>query len=172
MSVDKSEKKKPIAAKGRAKIKAKAEVSEEKILPVKAEKKEKKLSYIFAVGRRKSSVARVRLYSKDNRGNILVNNKDYREYFPYFEFQKEIEEPLKLCNLLGKNFISIRVRGGGKRGQAEAVRHGIARVLFKFDEKFKKSLRSEGYLTRDSRVKERKKPGLKRARRAPQWQKR
>jgi len=142
-------------------------------IPVKAVIKiTKKLPYIFAVGRRKTAIARVRLHAKDSRGDIQINEKDYKEIFPDFEFQKIIEEPLKKVNLFGKYFISIKVRGGGKRGQAEAVRHGIARAILKLDESLKKTLRSAGYLTRDSRKKERKKPGLKRARRAPQWAKR
>lgn len=151
------------------KTKPKAEAKEE-VKPVK--KVAKKYPYLFAVGRRKTAVARVRLYPKDNRSEIKINEKDYKEYFPYFEFQKNIEEPLKRSNLLGKYFISIKVQGGGKRGQVDAVRHGLGRILLKFDENLKKTLRAGGYLTRDSRKKERKKPGLKRARRAPQWAKR
>lgn len=169
----KEEKKKVPTVKSKVKIKAKAEKEAVvKIEPEKTEKAEKKLTYIFSVGRRKTAVARVRLYPKDTRGNILINNKDYREYFANFEFQKVVEEPLRKVNLFDKYYISIKVNGGGKHGQAEAVRHGIARALLKFDESFKKSLRSEGFLTRDSRRKERKKPGLKRARRAPQFSKR
>ncbi|MBU1131150.1 30S ribosomal protein S9 [Patescibacteria group bacterium] len=145
------------------------------VKPVQTEIKKKtvkKLPYLFAVGRRKTAVARVRLYPKDNRGEIKINAKDYKEYFPYFEFQKNIEEPLKKVNQFGKCFISIKVEGGGKRGQADAVCHGLGRILLKFDESLRKTLRSSGFLTRDSRKKERKKPGLKRARRAPQWAKR
>lgn len=131
----------------------------------------KKLTYIFAVGKRKTAVARVRLH-KNKSGSIEINGKPCTEYFPYFEFQQLVEQPLKKLNLMGKYFISIKVAGGGKHSQAGAVRHGIARALLKMDETLKKTLRSEGWLTRDSRKKERKKPGLKRARRAPQWQKR
>ena len=133
---------------------------------------EKKLPYLFTVGRRKEAVARVRLYPKDNRNLLQINNKDYKEYFPYFEFQKEVENPLNITGNLGKYFISVKVSGGGRHGQAEAVRHGLARVLVKLNENNKKSLKAAGILTRDPREKERKKPGLKRARRAPQWQKR
>ena len=139
---------------------------------VRQEKSPGHLPYLYAVGKRKSASARVRLYPKDNRGQVTVNGKDYKTYFPYFEFQNIIEQPLKKSGLLGKYFISVKVLGGGFRGQAEAVRHGLARVLLKLDETYRKSLRSEGWLTRDPREKERKKPGLKRARRAPQWQKR
>ncbi|PIT90726.1 MAG: 30S ribosomal protein S9 [Candidatus Komeilibacteria bacterium CG10_big_fil_rev_8_21_14_0_10_41_13] len=132
----------------------------------------KKLPYTYAVGKRKTATARVRFYSKDSRNEIMVNEKSYKEYFPTFELQKIVEEALQKVNMFGKNYISIKVQGGGKKGQAEAVRHGIARALLKLDEELKKTLKSEGYLTRDSRKKERKKPGLKRARRAPQWSKR
>ncbi len=135
-------------------------------------KRVKKLPYLYAVGRRKTSTARVRLYTKDNKGEIIVNEKDYKLYFPFFEYQQIVEAPFKKLNFLGKYRVTVKVTGGGKRGQAEAVRHGIGRVLLKMDESLKKTLRGEGYLTRDSRKKERKKPGLKRARRAPQWAKR
>ena len=135
-------------------------------------KKVKKLPYLYAVGRRKTSTARVRFYAKDSKGEFLINQKDYKEYFPYFEFQQIVEAPLKKIDLLGKNQITVKVEGGGKRGQAEAIRQGLGRVLLKMDKSLKKTLRGEGFLTRDSRKKERKKPGLKRARRAPQWAKR
>lgn len=131
----------------------------------------KKLPYIYAVGKRKSASARVRLYPHQS-GEISVNSKKHSEYFPYFEFNELIEQPLKKLDLLGKYLITAKVAGGGKRSQAEAVRHGVARALLKLDESLKKTLRGEGYLTRDPRKKERKKPGLKRARRAPQFSKR
>lgn len=130
-----------------------------------------KLPYIYAVGKRKSATARVRLY-ENKKGGITVNNKNYSDYFPYFEFFNIVEQPLKKLDLFGKHEITIRVAGGGKRSQAEAVRHGIARAILKIDETLKKTLRGEGWLTRDPREKERKKPGLKRARRAPQFSKR
>ncbi|HLD27680.1 MAG TPA: 30S ribosomal protein S9 [Patescibacteria group bacterium] len=130
------------------------------------------MPYIYAVGRRKTSAARVRLYAKDSRSEIIINDKDYKKYFPYFEHQQIVEQPLKKVNMFGQNYISVRLTGGGIKSQAEAVRHGIARALLNFNEDWKKTLRGEGYLTRDSRKKERKKPGLKRARRAPQWAKR
>ena len=125
---------------------------------------------IRAVGRRKSAIARVRL--APGKGKIVVNGKDFVEYFPYFEFWKEIEAPLVLTDTRTSVDISALVQGGGSRGQAEAVRHGITRALVLMNPEWKKTLRSEGFVTRDPRVKERKKPGLKRARRAPQWQKR
>jgi len=110
-----------------------------KIKPPVFKKPAVKLTYMYAVGKRKSAVARVRLYKKDNRGLIQVNNKDYKEYFPSFEFQKIIEQPLKQTNLLGKHLITIKVLGGGTRGQAEAIKHGLGRLLLKYDEDFRKS---------------------------------
>lgn len=135
-------------------------------------KKDKKLPYIYSVGKRKSATARVRIHNEKTAENITVNNKKHTDYFPYFEFTDIVEQPLKKLSLLGKYTITVRVLGGGKRAQAEAVRHGIARGLLQMDETVKKTLRGEGYLTRDPREKERKKPGLKRARRAPQFSKR
>lgn len=149
-----------------------ADIQEQKSELTLIPKVEKKQAFLYAVGKRKTASARVRLYPKDARGEIVVNDKDYRSRFPYFEYQQIIEQPLKKLNLLGKYYITVRVGGGGIRSQAEAIRHGLARVLLKLDETLRKTLRGEGWLTRDSRKKERKKPGLKRARRAPQWQKR
>jgi len=149
-----------------------------KVKPVVKEAKEKikrskkpKLDYIFTVGRRKSSVARVRYYRKGE-GEIIINHLDYKKYFKYFEFQNIILEPLKLTNKSGQGKFSIKVSGGGLRGQAESIQLGISRLILKIDEKLRPLLRSKKLLTRDPRVKERKKYGLKKARRAPQWQKR
>lgn len=127
-------------------------------------------SYIFAVGRRKEAVARVRYYPKMEK-EIIINAKKYSEYFPSLSLQKIILTPLELTSF-SSGKIWIKVRGGGKKGQAESVRLGIARVLEKFDSNLRKILKRAGLLKRDARVKERKKYGLKRARRAPQWQKR
>ncbi len=123
-----------------------------------------------AVGRRKTASARVRLQSGE--GKIVVNGKSLQEYFPYFEWQELIVAPLKAINKEKTFDVSVKVVGGGQKGQAVAVQHGIARALLDWDEELKKTLKTQGYLTRDARVKERKKPGLKRARRAPQWSKR
>lgn len=123
-----------------------------------------------AVGRRKSAVARVRL--EHGKGTITINTKEYTHYFPLRVAQILIEMPLTLTDMRAKLNASVKVEGGGLRGQAEAVRHGIARALVAMDPELKKTLRSAGLMTRDSRVKERKKPGLKRARRAPQFSKR
>jgi small subunit ribosomal protein S9 len=105
-------------------------------------------------------------------GKITVNGKPMAEYFPYFEWQDTILAPLKAVAKEKTFDISVKVNGGGLKGQATSVQHGIARALVIWNEELKKSLKTLGYLTRDARVKERKKPGLKRARRAPQWSKR
>ncbi|MCX6745465.1 MAG: 30S ribosomal protein S9 [Candidatus Parcubacteria bacterium] len=98
--------------------------------------------------------------------------KKMNEYLPDSQLQEIIIAPLKLTNLLNKTDLTVLVRGGGKRGQADAIRHGIARALNKYDLSLHKTLKVAGFLTRDARIKERKKPGLKRARKAPQWAKR
>ncbi|OGY89875.1 MAG: 30S ribosomal protein S9 [Candidatus Komeilibacteria bacterium RIFCSPLOWO2_01_FULL_52_15] len=132
----------------------------------------KKHDYISAVGRRKSAIARVRLSAKEADGlKITVNGRDMKDFFMYQEWQNVVTSPLTLTGNL-KREVSVLVRGGGTNGQAEAIRHGISRALVSLDETLKATLRKAGYLTRDPRAKERKKPGLKRARRAPQWSKR
>ena len=123
-----------------------------------------------AVGRRKSAAARVRV--DKGTGVITVNGKKLGEYFPHFELQQIILAPLKALGKEKDLDFSVKVVGGGTKGQAVAVQLGIARTLVKWNEDFAKTLKSLGFLTRDARVKERKKPGLKRARRAPQWSKR
>lgn len=128
--------------------------------------------YIPATGKRKRAIARVRIIKDNARGiKITVNDKDYKEYLPYFQWQELILKPL---NLVGRDniTISIRVAGGGIKGQVDAIRHGISKALLKTDEELRTTLRKNGLLTRDSRIKERKKPGLRKARRAPQWSKR
>ncbi len=129
-------------------------------------------SYYEGVGRRKTATARVRLYTDDRQGDIVVNGKPAEEYFPRLGDMKTILEPLQATGLEGRFFISVLVKGGGISGQAGAVRHGIARALLKSDPELRPVLRKGGFLTRDARVKERKKPGLKRARKAPQYTKR
>lgn len=129
-------------------------------------------NYTPAVGKRKTAIARVRLLADKVQGiNIIVNDKDYKQYFPYFEDQENILKPLKLVGIEHMS-ISIKVHGGGLKGQVDAVKHGISRALLKTDEDYRATLKKEGLLTRDSRKKERKKPGLKKARKAPQWSKR
>jgi small subunit ribosomal protein S9 len=135
---------------------------------VEAPKKER---YFEAVGRRKTSVARVRLFTKGTPG-ITVNGKDYKSYFFTPELEKSVIAPLKKMKILNRFRINVKVSGGGINSQAEAVRHGTARTLIKFNPDFRKRLKKAGYLKRDPRMKERKKFGLKKARRAPQWSKR
>lgn len=134
-----------------------------------APKKEPK--YFQAVGRRKTAVARIRISNKGKK-EFLVNDKSYKEYFPTFELQQMASSSLEEMKNLDRFNISARVRGGGIQAQAEAVRHGISRALVSFSPDFRKKLKKAGYLTRDPRMRERKKFGLKRARRAPQWRKR
>ncbi len=127
--------------------------------------------YIEAVGRRKSASARVRLYP-GGQGEIVVNNKPMKEYFGRALDQMILMQPLVLTGLQESFNISVLVKGGGESGQAQAVRHGLARALVKADPNLRPVLKAAGMLTRDARVKERKKPGLKRARKAPQYTKR
>ncbi len=135
------------------------------------EKKTEKRKYIYAVGRRKTSTAQVRLFP-GGKGEIVINGKPYREYFSFLDQYKKIVEPFEAIGKENKFDASIVVKGGGPNGQAEAARLGISRALVKHDEEYKPALRAEGFLTRDPRMKERKKPGLRGARRAPQWSKR
>lgn len=133
--------------------------------------KKKSVQYFFAAGKRKTSVARVRLYI-NGKGDITVNDKPAEEYFTMFTNMGVVKHPLKLTGLTNKFDISVKVLGGGVSSQAEAVRHGISRALLDFDSSLRATLKKAGLLTRDARIKERKKPGLKRARRAPQFSKR
>ncbi len=135
-----------------------------KASPIKPER------YIEALGGRKTAHARVRLFDKQK--TITVNGKDYKEYFKIPKHQTFVLAPLKLVGALDKMGATIKVAGGGIGMQAEAARHGLARALVLFNEQFKKGLRHAGFITRDARMVERKKYGLKKARRAPQWQKR
>jgi small subunit ribosomal protein S9 len=131
----------------------------------------KKSGYIATVGRRKTSIARVRLI-KNGSGRIIVNGRSYETYFNTYEYRRRVEEPLEAVGQKGAVDISAKVIGGGMTGQAEAIRHGIARALVELNPTFRKSLKKLGFLSRDPRKKERKKPGLKKARRAKQWSKR
>ena len=127
--------------------------------------------YFEAIGRRKTAVARVRLFTKGDK-EFLVNNKPYQQYFQTAEDQEMSVSSMKKMKCLDKFRITAKVKGGGHTAQAEAIRHGTARVLVDFNQNFRKRLRKAGFLTRDPRMRERKKFGLKRARRAPQWAKR
>lgn len=143
--------------------------------------------YYEAIGRRKSAIARVRIYTKkssdlsapenineaEDKAMLTVNNRDYVDYFHRNEeLQSIAESPLKKLKSINRFKATVKVSGGGIHGQAEAIRHGLARALILFDENFAKKLKKSGYLTRDSREKERRKYGLKKARKAPQWAKR
>lgn len=142
-------------------------VKPEKLMKEKVVKMDR---YYEAIGRRKTSVARIRLFTKGQ--GIVVNDKDYKEYFLTDILQKIAEASLKKMKSLDRFRITAKVSGGGLKSQAEAIRHGTARVLVIFNVDFKKRLRRAGYLTRDSRMKERKKYGLKKARKSPRWSKR
>jgi len=127
--------------------------------------------YFEAVGRRKTSTARVRIFSSGD-SSVSVNDKKLEDYFPTKELQHIVEEPLKKIKIEKKIRITAKIKGGGIHSQAEALRHGISRALIIFNQEFRKTLKSAGLLTRDSRAKERRKFGLKKARKAPQWSKR
>lgn len=147
--------------------KVKTEVKEKNKKTVKAEK------YFYAVGRRKTAVARVRLFKRKKTGfSLVVNEKEGEKYFPIKRILEVVEFPLGLAGSENGFEIQAKVSGGGVSAQAQAVRLGIARALVLFDESLKKPLKSEGCLTRDSRKVERKKPGLKKSRKSPQWSKR
>lgn len=127
--------------------------------------------YYYGTGKRKCAIAKVRLYLDDG-GPVLVNSKPMEEYFNWKPWQIVIAEPFKATDTISQFRVVAQVQGGGVRGQAEAIRHGIARALVVYDESLKAPLRRQGLITRDSRIKESKKYGLKRARRAPQYTKR
>ena len=127
--------------------------------------------YMYGTGRRKSSVARVRVYPNGS-GNITINGRDIEEYFGLETLKMVVRQPLNTTETLGKVDIIATVEGGGVSGQAGALRHGVARALLLLDENNRAALKAAGFLTRDPRMKERKKYGLKAARRAPQFSKR
>lgn len=131
---------------------------------------ESKKPYFYGTGRRKQSVARVRVY--EGTGNITINNRDIDDYFGLETLKLIVRQPMQLTETLGKFDIVATVVGGGVSGQAGAIRHGLARAMLKLDPNYRTVLKKAGLLTRDPRMKERKKPGLKAARRAPQFSKR
>ena len=128
------------------------------------------VQYFEGIGRRKTSSARVRIMTGN--GQFIVNNKQVLEFFPRLGDVDEILAPLRAVDMEGKLDVSVKVKGGGITGQTGAVRHGLARALLKMDPELRPIMRKGGFLTRDSRMKERKKPGLKRARKAPTYTKR
>jgi len=174
MAEEKAKKEKAVSKKSKTLTKKKVAVKD----AVKKEDKNTEIGsavfsgeYLRTVGRRKRATAQVRLYRAGN-GKIVVNGNDIEKYFPQEILRQAIISPLETIGQAGKIDISAKVSGGGKSGQAEAIRHGIARALLLINPTFRVSLKRLGFLTRDPRQKERKKPGLKRARRAPQWSKR
>jgi len=178
----------PKTAVSSAAKKVKKEVVEEQVvsqIEIQPELKENKLAngpekYYESVGRRKESTARVRVFTKKSTDNqaseekalIIVNGKPYFEYFRTPQLQSVIEAPLKKLKSLNRFKATVKVSGGGTRGQADAIKFGLSRALVLFDPNFSKKLKKAGFLTRDARVKERRKYGLKKARKAPQWAKR
>ena len=125
---------------------------------------------IHTIGRRKQAVARI--YLSKGKGNIIVNGKDFKEYFPVDTMQYKLEQPFKIADLVGKFDVKANVVGGGTTGQSEAIRLAISRALCEVDVENRPALKSDGLLTRDARVVERKKPGQKKARKKFQWVKR
>lgn len=178
MAITKKETKKKVI------IKPIVEVQEEvqdDVMPeiLEEEKINGKEKYYEAVGRRKTSTARVRLFTRKATDSadgdialVTVNDKDYREYFNDETLWGVVESPLKKLKSLNRFKATVKVSGGGISGQADAIKHGISRALTLFDNNFRKKLRKSGFLTRDPRAKERRKYGLKKARKAGQWSKR
>ena len=161
----KAEKKVPVAKKAAPKA---VEMSVDEA-PKMAEMK--KGSYLMAVGRRKEAIARVRII-KNGKGAMTVNGRAVNHYFTTYELREIVQSPLKAVGQDDAVDVSAKVEGGGLRGQAEAVRLGISRALIQLNPTFRKALKKLGFLSRDARVKERKKFGLRGARRAKQWSKR
>ena len=132
---------------------------------------ESKRQYQYGTGRRKSSIARVRVY-EGGTGSITINGRDIDDYFGLETLKLIVRQPLVTTDLLGKVDIEATVTGGGVSGQAGPIRHGLSRALLALNPEYRSTLKAEGFLTRDPRMKERKKYGLKSARRAPQFSKR
>ena len=132
---------------------------------------ESKKKYFYGTGRRKSSVARVRVY-ENGTGSIIINGRDIDNYFGLDTLKLVVNQPLVAADLVGKVDVVVTVAGGGVSGQAGAIRHGLSRALLQLNPEYRATLKAAGFLTRDPRMKERKKYGLKAARRAPQFSKR
>jgi small subunit ribosomal protein S9 len=174
---------KPVKAVKKAAPKADKVIKEEKIVKTEVAPKVEKIvkvakketgKYFYAVGRRKTSVAQVRLFENDKAtdNDIIINDKKMKDYFPTISLQNNLLAPLKAVGMHNKFTMTVLVRGGGVTGQVEAVRLGISRALVVFNAELKKTLKDLGLMTRDAREVERKKAGLKKARKAPQWAKR
>ena len=132
---------------------------------------ESKKKYFYGTGRRKSSVARVRVY-ENGTGSVIINGRDINDYFGLDTLKLVVNQPLVAADLVGKVDLVVTVTGGGVSGQAGAIRHGLSRALLTLNPEYRATLKAAGFLTRDPRMKERKKYGLKAARRAPQFSKR
>ena len=132
---------------------------------------ESKKKYFYGTGRRKSSVARVRVY-ENGTGSIIINGRDINDYFGLDTLKLVVNQPLVSTDMVGKVDVVVTVAGGGVSGQAGAIRHGLSRALLQLNPETRATLKAAGFLTRDPRMKERKKYGLKAARRAPQFSKR
>jgi len=155
-------------------------IDEEKFEQAERDAQKGPEKYYEAVGRRKEATARVRVLTKkstdqqdsENRAIITVNDQPYDTYFNSLKLQNVVEAPLRKLKSLNRFKATVKVSGGGLAGQADAIKFGLSRALVLFDSNFSKKLRKAGYLTRDARVKERRKYGLKKARKSPQWAKR
>ena len=158
-------------AKAKAKTKTKKTAAKKPRKKVVAKKKAVTGKFFESIGRRKTAKARVRISAAGPK-QILINGKEFKEYFPTFELQQIVMSPLAITEQLDQFGVSAKVKGGGVAAQAEAVRHGITKALVLVNPELRQALKKAGYLTRDPRMRERKKFGLKRARRAPQWSKR
>lgn len=147
-----------------------AKKASEVVVAVEKEKAPEK--YFYAVGKRKTAIAQVRIFPAEKAQDILVNDKKLSEYFSVARFAETAKSAFVATGLEGKFYAVVKISGGGINAQAEAIRLGISRALVVFDENLRKVLKAQGFLTRDSRIVERKKPGLKKARKSPQWAKR
>ena len=146
---------------------------EEKIVPKEKNTSEFAGEYFYAVGKRKTAVAQVRIYpNKKEEIVVLVNEKELKNYLPLKRLQDVVVSPFVACGQEGKFNVSVKVNGGGVNAQADAMRLGVSRALIIFNPDLRKSLKVMGFLTRDARKVERKKPGKRKARRSPQWAKR
>lgn len=130
-----------------------------------------KSQYFYSAGKRKTAIARVKLFD-GGKGDITVNGKKIRDYFPTHIHVENATAPLRIADMMKKFDIEVNIKGGGMSAQSDALRHGISRSLLLVDPELRPLLKREGFLRRDARIKERKKPGLKSARRAPQFSKR
>ena len=154
-------------------INTKKKVVKKKVSSTKPVKETQKDKYFEAVGRRKSSSARVRIFANSGeKGGVTINEKELKDYFALKELQQIVISPFKKTSQVTKFFTSVKVYGGGIKSQSEAIRLGISRALIKYDIGLRPVLKAEKFLMRDARVKERRKFGLKKARKAPQWSKR